>query len=79
MPGDDITIGGGLDPVMAALIIHLYQTGLIDGPGINAIARRLPPDAAMAVRALVIEAAIDDGPDAMRAGMHLISGGNEKP
>lgn len=73
----EMTFGGGLDPVTAALIIRLYQLGMISGDDIEAMARRLPEADAMSLRVLIVEAAIDDSPKAMRAGMHVIEGGNE--
>lgn len=77
--GNEILIGGGLDPVTSALIVRLLQVGMIAGEDIEAMARRLPDAEAIALRVLIIEAAIDDSPEAMRAGFHAIEGGNDSP
>ena len=72
----DIAVGGDIDPVIAALIIQLVRNGSLSGKCINTIARRSGNDG---LRALFLEAMIDDSPDAVRSGLHSVPNGGNPP
>lgn len=79
----DLLIGGDIEPLTAALIVQLIRVGALEGADVNAMARRVAAegrdDQATALRALFLEAMIDDSPETMREGLHVVprDGGNE--
>lgn len=62
------------------LIAELHRVGMFDGSNLDMMALRLDlsdePDLAERVRAIPVSNFLTD-PEEVRAGLHLVSGGNE--
>lgn len=76
----DIVIGSDLSAcALRSLTIQLIRIGVLTGRDINEMARRSNEQDAATFRAIFLEAMLDDSPEAMRSGMHVVAEGGNEP